>query len=312
MKPRIGLVAGTSLTLAILALPGCGASGQATRAAADDSAQAALSEPEQTRIRRVRRGIIPGESGSLGSGQAEAFAHFTPQGELIRMGFIFSASLIEDPPTVPNPEGSAFDVDGDGKIGPNESLGEYRLTLDMPDAIVEWDAVPFKWIEVKWRPTVRPGEDPPWPHFEFLFYTAPKKAIEAIRPGACGVLIDCDDFKAATRPVPSKYVPRGYEDQEFAFPLSGNHLADTLQEGPPDPDGHFNFTYGAYDGEIVFYGPKLTVDFLKLKQNLFLDIALPEAWAVSGYYPTAYGTHYGNIRNQYIITLEKFVYREAG
>ena len=160
--------------------------------------------------------------------------------------------------------------------------------------------------------SAREGEDPPWPHFEFLFYSAPRKTIEAIRTGACGVLIDCDDFKSATRRVPSKYVPSGYVDQGLAFPRSGNHLYESITEDPPDPDGHRTFTYGAYAGEIVFCGPKLTVDFMKLRQNINLEIELPEAWAVSGYYPTAYGTNYANTRDDYIITLEKFVLREAG
>jgi hypothetical protein len=65
------------------------------------------------------------------------------------------------------------------------------------------------------------------PHFDFRFHTGDRARVEAIAPGRCGELVDCGDFKVATRTVPARYLPSGYIDVGAVVPRMGNHLLDS-------------------------------------------------------------------------------------
>ena len=85
--------------------------------------------------------------------------------------------------------------------------------------------------------------------------------MAAIRPGPCGELIDCDDFKRAQIPVPAQYVHADHIDVGAAVPDMGNHLIDAKSPELVVQGREFThtFIFGAYDGQITFYEPMITL-----------------------------------------------------
>jgi hypothetical protein len=169
---------------------------------------------------------------------------------------------------------------------------------------------------VNWNPAGHvPPAPPVWavPHFDFHFYLLSREAIQRIRPGTCGELIDCEDFQRATRAVPAKYLPKQHIDVGAAVPAMGNHLIDTTTPELSNPPQKFThtFIYGSYDGQIAFYEPMITHEFLLTQPSMCQSLYLPQAWETSGYYPTEYCIRYHESRGEYTVSLDNFVYREA-
>jgi hypothetical protein len=69
------------------------------------------------------------------------------------------------------------------------------------------------------------------------------------------------------------------------------------------------FLYGSHDGQVVFYEPMITLDFLKQTTSFQRTIPQPSKFKVSGYYPTrmTINKEAGTTN----ISLEGFVYRQA-
>ena len=151
------------------------------------------------------------------------------------------------------------------------------------------------------------------PHFDFHFYIEERESVRRIRPGKCSELIDCDDFKQAQKPVPTKYLHPHHIDVGAAVPDMGNHLIDSkspelVAGGPPFT---YTFIYGAYDGHVIFYEPMITRSYLESRPNMCAALKLPQAWEVSGNYPTKYCIRYLDGENRYTVSLEDFLHRNA-
>jgi hypothetical protein len=44
----------------------------------------------------------------------------------------------------------------------------------------------------------------------------------------------------------------------------------------------------AYEGELIFWEPMITLDFLRKTQDACMEIRQPKAFRQAGYYPTQY------------------------
>ena len=131
-------------------------------------------------------------------------------------------------------------------------------------------------------------------------------------PGRCGELADCEDFKVATRPVPASYLPKGYIDVGAVVPRMGNHLLDS--ESPELKDSlpfSRTFIYGAYDGELIFWEPMITLDYLQKNPGSCLEIRQPEGFRQAGYYPTQYCVRQSR-KGDRTVSLEGFRYVSEG
>ncbi len=148
---------------------------------------------------------------------------------------------------------------------------------------------------------------------------APATVLKESRayPGPCALLINCDDFVTATLPVPSQYLPQDYVDLGAAEVAMGNHLIDlSSPEFTGQPFTH-TFIYGAWNADITFYEPMITLDWFQGMANGTIanqcwDLKLPQAWKDGGHYPTRYCIRYRHNRQDFTVSLEGFVYREAG
>jgi len=65
-------------------------------------------------------------------------------------------------------------------------------------------------------------------------------------------------------------------------------------------------------GELIFWEPMITFDFLGRTSDACFEIRQPAAYQKAGYYPTRYciRTHAGT--KQHTVSLEGFVYARAG
>lgn len=55
----------------------------------------------------------------------------------------------------------------------------------------------------------------------------------------------------------------------------------------------------------------ITLEYIQSKPNQKFSIKQPAAFEKEGYYPTEYGIFYDAQKEEYSITIENFIYREA-
>src|SRR5918994_592387 len=94
-------------------------------------------------------------------------------------------------------------------------------------------------------------------------------------------------------------------------PRMGNHLLDSqspeLKDSLPFTS---TFIYGAWEGELIFWEPMITLDFLRNTAQACMKIPQPQAFRQAGYYPTQYCVRQDGQGGR-TVTLEGFRYAEA-
>lgn len=180
----------------------------------------------------------------------------------------------------------------------------------------EASVTPFKWMLLDWNPQ---GHIPPGvydlPHYDFHFYIMDQAKRQEIKAGACeagGEGVDCATLERGTKAVPAVYVAPDHINVGAVVPGMGNHLIDVT--GPEFNGTKFNhtFIYGVFDGEVTFYEPMITREFLLAKpDNACVDFKRPGGFATAGWYPTQYCMRYHQNTNTYTVSLEGFVSQPA-
>jgi hypothetical protein len=215
-----------------------------------------------------------------------------------------------------NSESRCFDLDDNGTHNGHECMGDYENILELPAAAAGIAGLPVKWIMVNWNAEGHLPPAPPAyaePHFDFHFYSVDRDRIEAIAPGRCGELVDCNDFARGSKPVPAPYLPAGHIDVGAVVARMGNHLVDSRSPELQNPPGRFTrtFIYGSFDGELIFWEPMITLDYLSRAKDECAAISQPERVKQSGYYPTVYCVRHDEREDRHTVSLEGFEYVEA-
>jgi hypothetical protein len=253
--------------------------------------------------------VLTGRMEKIGAGTVQSFLRLDRSGTPLALGVTLSPGALEQLPPTPNNVSRCFDLNGDGSYTGHECIGDEERILDVPRD--PGSGLPFRWISVNWNPAGHHNTPYAQPHFDFHFHTGDRDRVEAITPGRCGELVDCEHFKVATRPVPSQYVPSGYVDVGAVVPRMGNHLLDSqspeLRDSLPFTS---TFILGAYDGELIFWEPMITADFLQHTQNACMNIRQPQAFQKAGYYPTQYCVRQDQ-QGRRTVSLERFRHSEA-
>jgi hypothetical protein len=273
--------------------------------------------PERTRT-------FLGPAAPIGAGQARSYVTIAPNGVPLAVGVKLTAGALDSLPLHKNRHSRCFDLDNDAVFSANECLGDDERILELPAEVVTRAELPFKWVALNWNaeghhpPPPEKGQKPAPPvyaraHFDFHFHTWDRARIDAIAPGRCGELVDCGDFERGTQPLLPKYLPAGHIDAGIVVPRMGNHLLDSKSPELIDPSNTFTrtFIYGAFDGELIFWEPMITLDFLRQGQTTCFDIGQPQAFRRSGYYPTQYCVRQEPHSGSRTVSLERFVYAEG-
>jgi hypothetical protein len=261
-----------------------------------------------------RAARVLGTPSSLGNGTVASYAELDGAGAPKAIGVVFSASAFEALPTAPSDGHRCFDANHDGVIDlATECSTWHERVLPVPSEASQRTDVPFKWALLNWNPHGHiPAGVYDKPHFDVHFYIEPIENIFALQRGTCGSeFLRCDQFALARKPVPRNYVPPNFQDVGAASPAMGNHLLD-----PTTPEFHgqpFTRTwiYGAYDGRVIFYEDMVALSYLMSKPNACVPIQSPEAVALTGYYPTRSCIRYTPAKDEYTVSIEDFVLRQA-
>lgn len=189
---------------------------------------------------------------------------------------------------------------------------EHALVLRMPAK----SPAPYQFTELNWNP----GGHPPAgiytaPHFDFHFYRTSVAARDAIDPSD-------PQFAAKARRVPGGAdVPPGYvvpgDPAEQAVPRMGVHWFDVTA---PELQGLFGnagayrpftktFIYGSWDGEVTFYEPMVTRDYLLSRPDVTTPVSVPARYPQPGWYPTSYRVSYDAQAKEYRVALTGLVSR---
>ncbi len=166
---------------------------------------------------------------------------------------------------------------------------------------------PFQHALLDWNPN---GHEPAGiydlPHFDFHFYMSSEAERLAIP------LYDVDSTGFLNLPgagyMPS-VLPNLYVPIPGGVPQMGTHWVDV---STPELDGALftqTFLYGSYNGNVTFYEPMITRQFLEDNDFFQRNIPVPAKFKQAGYYPTKMKIDKsGGVTS---IILEGFVYREA-
>jgi hypothetical protein len=251
---------------------------------------------------------VHGRVERMGAGTVQSFLTLDSRGAPNAIGVTLSAGALEQLPPAPNLVSRCYDLDGNGRHTGHECIGDLERILDVP--VAPSSGLPFKWVTVNWNAAGHPA---PYnrPHLDFHFYAVDRDVVEAITPGRCGELVDCGHFTRATRPIPAQYLPGGHINVGAVVPRMGNHLLDS--QSPEIKDSlpfTRTFIYGAYEGELIFWEPMITLEFLQKTRNACFAISQPRGFRQAGYYPTRYCVKEDR-PGQRTVSLEGFRHAEA-
>lgn len=250
------------------------------------------------------------EPQSLGNGQVRIFGtvigHYP-----VSVGVVFDGGVFNNAPTAES-DGKWNILDSDGNIV--WYCCGHELDFDVTDNIRR--ATAFEHIVVNWNPQ---GHPPPTgiyrpPHFDFHFYTISREerysiaAPSAADMCAVDIPLSCENFDLAMMSLPADMTPPQHTSVGAVEPAMGNHWLDLSS---PEFNGELfthTWIFGAWKGELSFWEPMITKDFLMSAPNTLYDIAIPAAAPEAGYYPTKYGIFYLPGRDLYTVTLTGFVW----
>lgn len=251
---------------------------------------------------------------ALGDGSVAGYATFDHAGTPHAIGVAFSAAALHTLPVEHSDGHRCFDANGDGVLDlETECSGWHERALPLPSEAARRGDLPFKWVLLNWNPH---GHIPPgiWdaPHFDVHFYIESIEKVFALHRGTCGPeLVRCDQFAQAIKPVPANYMHPDYVNVGAVAPAMGNHLIDTTAAEFRGTPFTRSWIFGTYDGRVTFYEEMLTVAYFASKPDACAAIKSPPAVAQSGYYPTRSCVRYDAARDEYTVSMEDFVYRQA-
>ena len=255
-----------------------------------------------------------GAARTVGEGTTAGYVEFEDGGRPRAIGVVISGSALNSMPVEPTDGHRCFDADGNDSIDiMSECSHWHEFVLPLPSEASRRSDIPFKWALLNWNPG---GHIPPgvWdvPHFDVHFYIEPIENVFALKRGPCGPeFLRCDQFELATKPVPANYMHPDFDNVGAAAPAMGNHLID--QSGPEFHGEPFkrHWIFGVYDGRVIFYEEMVARSYLLSGPDTCNAIKSPEDVAITGFYPTNSCIRYNKETDEYTVSMEDFVRREA-
>jgi len=249
---------------------------------------------------------ISGEEKNIGNGSIRTWLKVdTKNGEPRIIGVTLTESALSGLPADSDaPQKDSLKLrlmDG----GPNHTF-EYELKFPPEAAETAFSHMGFNW---------NPEGHGPRPiftkaHFDVHFYMATSEYRH-------GITVDIQDadltnVRISNLEPPRQFLPSDYQlAPNTAEPRMGTHYADVTS--PQLKPGNFSniFLIGVHGGNILFWEPMITKQYLETQPNFTAKLKLPEAYPVSGYYPTAYSVMYDHNRKEFNISLDGLTFRLA-
>ena len=230
----------------------------------------------------IENSVFVGAESSLHHGKTWSWIHTDKTGKPLELGLSINEAALNSVPV------------GDQGGGDHHSH-DNSLFVQLPAKALE--VTPFKTVMLDWNPSGHPpfefyGEE----HFDIHFYMMDKTEILAM-----------EDAKLAIAPADG-YLPTTYMSAG-PVPKMGTHWIDVTS--PEFSGGGFTqtFIYGSYNGNINFYEPMITLNFLKATNTFERAIPQPAKFQQAGYYPTKMKVVKRNGASHIVLT--DFVQRSA-
>ncbi len=230
--------------------------------------------------------------------KSEDAAPHTFSGSAAKVGAGTAHSWVEtDDQNHPKTVGISFDKTAFSNL-PDAAETEYMLPLP-----AEGSLTPFTTVMLDWNPHGHPPEHVyDKPHFDMHFYMmseTERKMIPEYEEDSTGFV---------QYPAPT-YLPANYIPIPGGEAMMGTHWADItspeLSQTAPQPFTQ-TFIYGSYRGNVTFYEPMATLDFLTKTSTYTRDIPQPQKFGKEGYYPTKMS--YTDKGDRMEVTLSGFVF----
>ncbi|MCZ7556021.1 MAG: DUF5602 domain-containing protein [Bacteroidia bacterium] len=208
-----------------------------------------------------------GQSAALGEGQVTSYERVAPDGSLLAVGVRFNETVL-----------STLPVD----------MKMLMLNLPKKSGTSPFDHVGFDWNPQGHEPMPLYGK----PHFDVHFYVVDHNALTAVQPGPDMIM-----------PEP-QFMPPHYISGVEAVPNMGTHYVDTTSAEFTGTPFTKTFIYGFYRGELFFFEPMITKEYLETRPNVTADIRQPAAFKKTGkQYPRKYTVSYDAARKEYSVEL---------
>lgn len=161
-------------------------------------------------------------------------------------------------------------------VGTTSDSASWHTHANQADIPLPKEApAPFKFIMLDWNPHGHPPVNIyDKPHFDVHFYMTPEAEVMGYT----------DTAKMAINP-PADYLPAKHIGAN-AIPMMGKHWMDASSPELHGQPFTQTFLYGSYNGQVVFYEPMMTLEFLKNTPDFQRAIPLPAKYQQAGYYPT--------------------------
>jgi hypothetical protein len=237
---------------------------------------------------------IVGEQKQLGNGSVRTWLQVDENNQPLRLGVTLTESALSGLPGESDEpqEGSLKLHLMDGS--PNHTF-EYELKFPK-----EAEQTAFTHMGFNWNPIGHGPENVfDKPHFDVHFYTATPEYRHNIKSE------DSQDVEISNRLPARQYIPAYFAlAPNTAEPRMGSHYADI--RSPQLNPGNFSniFLFGVHNAFVVFWEPMITKEYLETKPNFSGELAQPESYPVSGYYPTSYSVVYNKDRKEVDISLD--------
>lgn len=142
------------------------------------------------------------------------------------------------------------------------------------------------------------------PHFDVHFYMATPAYRHSITNE------NLTDLHIQNIEPPRDFLPATYERApNTSEPRMGTHYADMTSEQLKPGKFDNIFLFGAHNGNILFWEPMLTRDYLLSKPDFSARIPQPKAYPVSGYYPLSYSVKYDKTTHNIDVSLDELTLR---
>ena len=247
--------------------------------------------------------LINGDIMSVGNGKVWTWVKLDePSGAPTTLGITITPEALEGLPSDDEPaQTDSLKL----KLIDGSPYHNFEYELKFPE---QAEATAFNHMGFNWNPE---GHGP-LPgvfysaHFDVHFYMA----TTDYRHNITNSDLAGDHIQTIEPPV--DFLPSSYSRAPHTSePRMGTHYAD-MSSDQLKPGGFDNiFLFGAHDGNVLFWEPMLTRDYLLSKPNFTAKIPQPKAYPVSGYYPLSYSVIYDSETGNINVSLDNLTLRQA-
>ena len=234
------------------------------------------------------KGILKGPVVQVHAGKSWTWAEVNDHGEVQKLGISISNEAMNSVPS-----------GGHDHPGHDHENMENNFILKFHPMVSA--STPFNHVGMGWNPN---GHEPEpiygIPHFDFHYYMISPEEVAAIPP------FEQDSTKFKDVPGPD-YLPATYFNPGGGVPQMGVHWLDFTS---PELNGaRFGqtFIFGTYDGDVTFFEPMITLEFMKANASFERSIPQPAKVEKTGWYPTKLKLK--QTEKTYDVVLDGFVYR---